>query len=361
MAQQPASEEDHAKPKARFDAGMVRDWVRKFNRGPADLLGVDVGSSGIKLVRMRKTSPVPTLVAAGILPPLELPSDAEVVEISPLAVPAPLRARHVSLALTGENALIKLMSFPGNFSAGSEHQIVAGLGIEDAEAYRVGYKVVAEGHGRSETRLLATALPFDDAAIALALFPIGLPAPFSLEVAGLATLTTFLHGPARAHAEESVATLDLGARISYFSIFNRNRLLLLRKFPFGMDAMIDRVQHLFGLDADTARGALSAGAIDLSQMLAELMEPFLKQLIISRDFVERRYGGALAALYVCGAAASSKDWIAILRTAFGMDPRNWNPLADVVVADGALPPALAGQEHRLSAAVGACLGAFEDT
>ena len=39
---------------------------------------------------------------------------------------------------------------------------------------------------------------------------------------------------------------------------------------------------------------------------------------------------------------------------------SWNPLERMTLAKDAIPPELVGQEWRLAAAVGACLGVLEE-
>ena len=174
-------------------------------------------------------------------------------------------------------------------------------------------------------------------------------------------MTAFLHGPGARHATESVGSVDCGARVSYFSLYVKNRLALVRKFNVGTDAILDRVQTTLGVDRDTARGILTDGSFDLSQTIAEIMDPFVKQLIISREFVERRYNSAVSAIYLSGGVGGSRDWVTELQSAFGLDVQTWNPFDCVMMPEGVYPAELVGQEFRFTAAIGAAMGTFEDT
>jgi Tfp pilus assembly PilM family ATPase len=105
---------------------------------------------------------------------------------------------------------------------------------------------------------------------------------------------------------------------------------------------------------------MESGSFDISQAVSEVMEPFNKQLVISRDFVERRENCRIGHLFACGGMAGSRDWVADVQSATGMDVSAWNPFEGYAAADGAVPEELAGQESRFAAAVGSCLASFEE-
>lgn len=344
-----------------FSIGRLREVIAKLNHGPPDLLCVDVGSTGIKAVRMKRGTPRAEVTAAAILPhPGRTEAEGE-VEIEPLEIAAELRARQVSLAVTSEHAIVKLLSFPGAFTAGAEGQIVTSLGIEDVDANRIGYKLVSQGHGRTESKVLAAAMPHHYAEEALALFPNGLPAPYSVEISALAALTAFIQTVGPRHGDAAIGVIDLGATVSYFALFVRQQLTLIRKFNFGTETAVAALQQQLGVDRETAFSTLSASSIDLSQQIAETAEPLAKQLIISRDFVERRHGATLEAVYVTGSIAGSVAWDKAIENALGPELQRWSPFDGVEMADGVLSEELHLQGDRFAAAIGIGLGTFEDT
>lgn len=345
----------------------LKDSVKRLNRGPADVVAIDVGTSGIKAVRMRRASGGAIVTGAEMLPVPEIQpaeeaeEDLEEPPIPPISLSSELRARHAVLCTTAGDSIIKLLSFPGAFSQESEAQIVASLGIGDDDDYRIGYKVVTMGQGRSESSVLAVAMPDDAARLPLGLVASGLPVPFSVEISGLAAMSAFLNGPGADTADEFVGAIDFGATVSFFSLFNEGKLVLIRKFNFGMDPLVAKVQELLTVDNETARNILTDGSFDLSQPISEIMEPFIKQLIISRDFVERRYNGNVGRLFLSGGAVGSRDWVSELQAAFGMDVTVWNPFDIVTVDDGVDLSRFEGQESRFTAAIGAGLATFEET
>ena len=334
----------------------------RFRRGYTDVLGLDIATSGTKAVHLRKHNDTKTLVAADILPALPIPSSKETSSeaVHPLHLPKSLRARHVALAVTAPGSIVKLLSFPAHADKSGDNQINELLGLGDASDYRVAYEPVGERHARAETRVLAVAMPEHQARSLSFLFPHGTPAPCSIEVSGLASITSFLRGPGRQHADDCVAVVDFGNSMSLVAMLSKGVLVLVRKFDFGTSAILKRVQENLGVDAETAQGILVDGSFDISQVVHQTMEAFTQQLIISRDFVERRENCHIHKLYVCGGTINLRDWLNEVQSAIGLETAFWDPFESLTVLPGAVPEKLKGHESRFAAAVGAALAVLGD-
>jgi Tfp pilus assembly PilM family ATPase len=327
----------------------LTDLVKRFQRGRTDVVGVDVGATAIKVVRLKALNRLATVVAVDILPAVSLPPGAGVPP--PVTLPRAVHGRHVALAYSGPGALVKLLTFPTHSEKSAETQVNELMGLADTSDYRVAYEPISES--RTEMRALAVALP-DLAAVQLcALFPTGTPAPCSIEVAGLASMTAFERGPGRRHVEEAVAAVDVGAMVTTVAFYNKGALSLIRKFDFGSAVILKTVQETLGVDAEVAQGILADGSFDISQAIRKAMESFVQQFVISRDFVERRENCHILRLYACGGTAGTQGWASELESSSGLAPEFWNPFGELAVLPGAIPDALKGQEARFTAALGA--------
>jgi Tfp pilus assembly PilM family ATPase len=338
------------------------DFFKRFQRGHTDVLGLDLATTGAKAVRLNKRNEVITVIAADILPALSIPpsTESKTEAVQPLHLPKHLRAKHVALAVTSPGAVVKLLSFPAHTDKSGDMQINELMGLGDAADYRVGYEPVGEHHPRAETRVLAVAMPEQQAQGLSFLFPYGAPAPCSIEVSGLASMTSFLRGPGREHADDCVAVVDFGSTTSLVAMFSKGVLVLVRKFDFGTSAILKRVQDNLGVDAETAQGILVDGSFDVSQVVHQTMEAFTQQLIISRDFVERRENCHIRKLYICGGTINLRDWLNEVRSVIGLETAFWNAFEGLTVPPGAVPEKLKGQESRFTAAVGAALAVLEN-
>jgi Tfp pilus assembly PilM family ATPase len=336
--------------------------LARFKRVPTDVVGVDLGAGSVKAVRMRKTQDDIVMTAAAILPsPLAANEEGATYVQRPVSLPGALKGRYVSLATTSPDASVKLLSFPGPSDHNQENRILDSLGLANPEDYRISYRVVREGHARTETRVLAVALPMINATTVLAMFPAGIPAPYSIEVSGLATASTFAFTTGIEKNEGSVGLVDFGAECTSLSLFSRGTLALVRRFHMGTYNITQSVCDTLGVDAETAEGIVNDGAFDISQSISDVLSPVVKQIIISRDFVERREDCTISNIYLSGPKVLTNGAIDSIRSALEVDVHPWNPTDGINMTDGCLSKKLEGQEWRLSAAMGACLGTLEQT
>ena len=327
-------------------------------KGPSEVIGLDIATTAVKAVRMKKTADALTVTDAAVLPAIvfEAGDDAKKPELS---LPKNLLTNYCALAMSGDGSSVRILSLQGQSAAQIDEEHVreqVGLGQD----YRVGYAVTLAGKGKQETKLLVVGLPEKEAQPVLDLVAVGAPAPCSLELSGISSLQAFLHGPGKAHEQDAVAVIDAGARLTFMALFNKGVLVLVRKFELGSESIVTKVQQQLNVDRDTARGIISDGSFDISQSVRTVMDPFLRQLTISKDFVERREDCRVVKCYLSGGTSLSRYWMDEIRGATGIDAELLNPFGGLQMAEGAYPAELAGQEPRFAAAVGVCLGVLAE-
>ncbi len=331
------------------------------NKKLQDLVSVDFDAAGVNCVRMRKTGDNVSVTAADVLPAVDIGMDsARAVETgASFSLPRNLIARYVSICIPADNAIVKLLNLPGGFNSDNEEQIRGLMGIEK-ENRRIGYRMVNEGHGRSETKMLTVAIPEAQAQAACAMFPYGLPAPMSMETAGLAVLTAFFYSTVQNNPDDAIGIIGCSARNTFIAFFFKKELALIRKFDFGTYHLLDTIQQSLGVDRETALDVMADNSFDISQLIKEVSGPFIKQLVISKDFVERREDCHILKVFVPGETRVSHDWLNEVKSALGVDVDFWNPLEGLTVAPNAFPKKYENQLSRFSAAVGSGLGSFEE-
>lgn len=320
---------------------------------------MDIATTGVKAVLMKKTKDGLIVAGAAVLPSIDLQRGDESRK-PVLMLPKNLLTNYAALTLSGDGSSVRILSLQGHQNTGliEEAHVREYVGL--GQDYRMGFAVAVAGKGKQETKLLVVGLPEKEAQSVLDLVSVGAPAPYSLEISGLSSLEAFLQGPGKAHEQEAVAVIDAGARLTFMALFNKGVLVLVRKFELGSESVVTKVQQQLNVDHDTARGIISDGSFDISQSVRAVMDPFLRQLTISKDFVERREECRVVKCYLSGGTSLSRYWVEEIRNATVADSELWNPFSGLHIADGAYPADLAGQEPRFSAAVGACLGVLAE-
>lgn len=324
------------------------------------MVGLDFAPDGVRAIRMRKGAGI-TVVAADILDPIATTPSENSESVASLSLPPALKAKHAALVYQSQGAVMKLINLPGPFVDGSEGKLIRSLGLKNEADFRIGYKVLVEGYGKSESRAVVVAVPEKEVSAVVQVLATGLPVPYSIEVKELAAMSAFLHGTGTRHTEDCVGVIIFGEESSFFAMFNNNAPALIRHFSVGMKSFVEQIKRTLGVDRQTAVGIVSDGSFDISQSVGQLVEPLVKQLILSRDFVERRENCRLSRLYASGQLITSNDALEGIRTALSVDVMEWNPFEALAISEGALPGGIAGQEWTFAPAIGACLGTFEDT
>jgi Tfp pilus assembly PilM family ATPase len=152
--------------------------------------------------------------------------------------------------------------------------------------------------------------------------------------------------------------IEAGGKVTVLALCNQGRLALIRKFDFGGEYLVAKVMQQMGVDHDIARGVISDGSFDISAASREVMGPFLRQLSISRDFVERKENCRILRIYLSGGLSRSSHWVEGVQKATGTEVEIWNPFDGLNLLNDAYPAELRDEEPRFAAAVGAGLGVF---
>ncbi|TAN38161.1 MAG: hypothetical protein EPN23_03080 [Verrucomicrobia bacterium] len=327
-------------------------------RLPNEVVGLDFGTTSTKAVRLRKSHEEVTLVAADILPAINLNANAR----PSLPLPPKLVTNYAAVALSSNQQVVRLVNVSGTSGAqdptlGPKLQEM--VKVESHE--RLAYTVLLAVPAKRETLVLTVALPEAEIAGVLSMLAHGPPAALSVENASLAALTAFYHGPGRTLTEESVCFIDSGAQTTFVAFLRKGIPVLVRTLDLGGEHLVQRLQTQWGLDRETAMGTLGQSTtIDVSQPVHELAGSFLRQLSISRDFVERQENCRITRAYLSGGMSLIRHWVQEIHDATGMEAQTWDPFQNLIVPPNAMPPAMDGQTTRWAAAVGAALAVFEE-
>lgn len=327
---------------------------RTKRKPPQDLVVVDFDEAAVRCMRLKLSGGECVVAAADTLPAVDISNAAQV---RAFALPKSMASRYVAVCIPGHDAIVKLLNLPGVFKDQGEEQIREHMGVEEG-AYRFGYRIISQTN--SETRVLIVAIPESQVQAACAIFPSGLPVPVTVELSGLAVMSSFLHGLGKTVQDEAVGVIEFGSRVTYFAFFKKLELILIRKFDFGHFNLLDRIEKSMGFDRQTAQDVVVDRSFDISQHVKDLADPFIKQLVISKHFVERRENCHISKIYVADDPRVSCDWLNEIKGAFGLDASTWHPFEGVKLMPGALPQKFEKCRPQFAAAIGAALAMSEE-
>lgn len=338
---------------------IIQTFTERFKPRPTDVNGIDIDPDGTYVIRVRKTGDSMSLTGIETFDAIDISQGH--ISPSTLNIPAKTKANYAAICLSTPGTTLKLLTQPGNIDAGFEEKLTRNLGLPEDATDRIGYTIVSEG-ARSESRVLAVGLPEPQASNCMSLFSSGLPAPWTLEASPVAALTAFASGPVQNEKDTpTIGLIDFRAQGCTFSIFHKKSVVLLRQFDFGMNKVFQRITSSLNVDLNTANNILADGAFDISDLLSEIMQPLFSQLIVSREFIERRENCSMQGLYLSGEFASSQVATQQLEKALNVSATNWDPfdIPNLSLATD-LPPELDAQRWRFASALGAAIAVFEE-
>jgi Tfp pilus assembly PilM family ATPase len=320
-----------------------------------ELVGIDFSTTATKVVRLKKGKSELSLVGIDELPAIEFGSSAPKVEL-----PRNINANYGCLTYSGLSSVVRMVNAPvaSEDQSLDETKLRGMLNVEDD--FRVSSMLVNRGSGRLDSSFLAAAVPQSDIDFLLDMFSVGTPAPASVEVAGLSFVPAFLNARWAEVEKESVCLLDAGESVSHFVFLNKGTIGLVGKLSFGVRSIREKLAEDLGVDDELADSILSDRSINISSSLRSVMEPYLKQLSISMDFLQRHQGCRVTKVYVSGGLSLVPSWSAEVEQIMNAKVLHWSPLENIQCDSDLLTDELKAQATRFSAAIGAAIGGFDE-
>jgi Tfp pilus assembly PilM family ATPase len=327
-------------------------------RGPSELVCLDLGASSIKAVRMKRVKDQVHVLAVDTLPAISWMSADEAGRVGAIALPGSLTCNYAALCFNSEKAVVRMVNLPAHPDA--NHPLEAQLKDQFSltESHRLKSVVLTSSKSRGSIRVLAAAVPDEEIRALVGMTSAGPPAAHRIELSSLATVNALLHGPGAQYRQEGLCLLDTGAHSTTIVFLNRGGLVLLRKYETGGEKLVGKIMESLDVDRETAVAMLAEGAIDLSGMVDAVLGFILRQLSISKDFVERQENCHVRRLFLGGGMSVSPVWADAVRRATDMEIQKWNPLEGLQGASDVVPDGLRGKESLFAGAVGVGLGAY---
>lgn len=330
---------------------IIQQKIRRaFKLIPRDVVGIEFRSDAPRALRLKRVNQKNVLVAAEALAPEAAKPGV------PLALPASLKGVHASLIYDGEDALAKMISLPGT-AAIEESRLREALGLDKEEQWRISHRVLQPGSRRSDSLILCAALPEAKAAELPAKLSASKPVPDCIELSQLAVMNAF--AATRAKSASGIQGLVF-ADTDYcmFAFFRDGEPILLRRFAGGSGELLERVAGKLNIPPQEAADIVRSGVVDLSGPLADFFTPFIRQVTLSRDFIERHANNRLTHLILGGEPVLCDNLRQNLQASLHVETAIWDPFEEAGLDTSALP-AVESSPWTFFAALGGCLGMLD--
>ena len=342
-----------------------------FSKKPRMLLGLDIGSTSVKLLELGGTSsryqvevyaieplPANALVERAIVEP-ELVARA----VSRLVTKAHARSRHVAVAVSGPAVITRMLDMPAGLSADElEIQLRA-----DADQYipyplddvALDFHVIgtcADNPGR--VNVLVAACRRERVELLEAVLDLAglVPAVVDVEAHAWQRAVTLLSGTQR----PAVALIDIGTHLTTLHVLSEGLIVFSREHLFGGRQLAENIQRQEGRESEPVV-RMEEGSDGCS---GELHQPSCEALLqqISRSlqwYIESDSTRKVERVLLAGGGASIDGLAPMIERCLKVPTQVANPFTSMTLAARVNPASLADAAPALMIACGLALRSFD--
>ncbi len=346
--------------------------------GSKTIVGLDIGSSCIKAVELKRTRGGIELAHLGVEP---LSSDVVVdsmimdspsvsTAITKLFNEAAIKAKAVATSVSGHSVIVKRISV----QTMSEEQLADSIKTEaaqhipfDIDVVNIDYQILSEDMTGPQMDVLLVAVKKDKILNYTNVLNMAGKTPSVVDIDAFALQNCYEYNYEPAPGS-TVALLNLGASVMNINIVKGSTPLFTRDVSVGGHQYTDSLQKELDLSFDDAE------ALKLGQKVGTVSEdakvPILQQvteiivLEIQKtfDFFRATAAGEhIERIYLAGGSSKVSGLIEALRQEFSLPVEVLNPFARIGYAEGGPTSELIGTNPgQLAVAVGLALRSFED-
>lgn len=324
-------------------------WNLSLDLGQNEVAGLDISSSSVKLVQLRKDSVGYAVTAAGIASIAPCGDDSNLRRINTV------RAIRECLGITGVRTKFAVCGVSGpevavrdfRFPSLPVEELEGAILLEAAqvcpfntEDSAIDWQLIVNGSSGVAGILVAATNSLIKKKVQLAK-EASLDCVL-MDVDGLALLNCFSEIE-ETEPGQTIAILNIGSSYTTLAIMGENRWPFIRNITYTGDDIIKQIATENNLSADAAKEILFADSTEAQTQLHDSLENTCKKLIVdvtetSRYFKTQEKTATFEKLYVCGAFATVRGFVELLSSQLPAKALLWNPF-DKIRCD-------VGRSHR---------------
>ncbi len=357
----------------------MNDLIKKiFSASPPPLVGVDIGSSSVKLVQLAEAGSAYRVEGFAIEPiPEGAVSEGSIADTDKVAeaVKRALKAggfkvKACAMAVTGSAVITKVINLPADLS---EEDIEGQIEVEAGQyipyprdEVSLDFEILGPSPRNAdllEILLAASKTEHVDTRREVAELA-GLSARVvDVESYAIANAFDLVRKRAGLDESETVGVLNMGATNSLMIVLRGNRSVYSREHSFGGQQLIDECMRRYGMDADQA-AFLQRGEEPPAGFEDEVLEPYRQNVIQQISRALQFYSSSsdytsITTLYLTGGAASTPGLAEAVGNEVGISCEVADPLKDLRLAPRINARALDQARPALTTACGLALRGFD--
>jgi len=353
-------------------------FAKLFGSAPPPLVGIDIGSSSVKLIQLSTSGsgyrvdafavqPVPEgAVSEGVISEPEQIADA----IKRAIQRGGFKAKNCAMAVTGSAVITKIINLPSDLSEDDiegQIEVEAGQYIPfPREEVSLDFEVLGPSPRNAdllEILLAASKTEHVDTRLEVAEL-VGLNVSVvDVEAYAIANAFELVRKATGIDEAETIGVLNIGSTVSSMIVLRGNRSIYSREHSFGGHQLIEECMRRYGMDAEQA-GFLQRGEEPPAGFEDEVLEPFRQNVIQQISRALQFYSSSsdyssINTLFITGGGASIPGLAEAVGNEVGISCEVADPLKDLRVAPKVNAKALDQARSSLTTACGLALRGFD--
>lgn len=327
----------------------------QFRKGPSEAVGLDIGSSSVKGVRVAKVPSGLRLVqfATQEIPP-EASQTQRVQAIRSVLQSLGGKDLHVITAVGGTGTVLRSVLLPkmtpAELRGALAYEADKYIPFKPDEAH-LDFAILGDRPGgRMEVVLAAARKELVNAHLELLREAQISPHALDLETLALSNAWEISHPT---QGSETAVLIQIGVRSTILVFLQGLQFAFSREILIGADAFTQAVAEgltLDALQAEKIKCEPGPQADEVEAALHPVWEKWLTQARASFDFYEDQYGRRVERIILSGPSAGLSGFREWVEATAGIPTENWNPVSGL--SAGELSPELESARLRLGVAVG---------
>lgn len=286
----------------------------------SDIVGIELGSGdarGCPAVRLVRGNGNWTIRAVGFVPPPNgsLPNSWKELDRQPTWTVSPaFAAPYAAVAVNSPDQVVRQTTLE-SLTDGSKKKIEPGTPIAQ-DGLRLAVESLGEG-----SFVLESGIPEYQLLWLSRLFTEGRrPTACSIQTAPTAMLASLVEQPEFHAVGGNAAALFMMSGTMYFVGFRAGAPVLFREFPGvgGVRKIREALRSGFGMEEKMVDEVLDDTLIDPSPILKSIINPVLRQLELSLDYLKSRLNVSVDKVFLMGLPSGAKHWSRMSEQALNM-------------------------------------------
>jgi type IV pilus assembly protein PilM len=316
------------------------NWKRSINLVKDAILGLDIGSSAVKIVALEKDDTGYSVTAVGIREIAASEDDYNQHRINTVKAirecfeQAKIKTKMAVCGVSGPEVAVRDFEFPPL----SAEDIEAAVLLEASQVCpfnavdsAVGYHLIPNGDDKTRGVLVAAMNTLITSKVQLA--KEARLKCVLMDVDGLALLNCFnglANGHEKSEENRTVAILNVGSTLTTLAVMDNDGWPFIRDMTYAGNDIVAHIAEENNTSTETVRGILSGDSTANEAGLSGSLEKACHKLIADvgetlRYYTAQSTSSNVEKLYVCGGFALAGGFVELLNRRLGVEAVLWNP------------------------------------